>query len=57
MTADFIRVACPSCEHDQLFFERAATQINCDDCGEILAEPAGGAADLHGTPVEAVKQR
>jgi small subunit ribosomal protein S27e len=57
MAGAFLRVACPSCEHEQVVFDRAATEIACGHCGEILAEPAGGLATLRGTVVEAVEQR
>ncbi|MDZ7702760.1 MAG: 30S ribosomal protein S27e [Halobacteriales archaeon] len=57
MAGAFLRVACPSCEHEQVVFERASTQISCDDCGEVLAEPTGGAATLRGEVVEAVEAR
>lgn len=57
MTGAFLRVACPSCEHEQIVFDRAATEIACGDCGEILAQPTGGAATLRGEVLEAVEQR
>ncbi|MFB6360208.1 MAG: 30S ribosomal protein S27e [Halobacteriales archaeon] len=57
MTGAFLRVACPSCEHEQVLFEQAATPVSCGECGEVLAEPNGGAATLRGTPVETVEQR
>jgi small subunit ribosomal protein S27e len=57
MTGDFLRVACPSCEHEQVLFERAATPVTCGECGEVLAEPAGGTATFRATPVETVEHR
>lgn len=57
MAGAFLRVACPSCEHEQVLFERAATEVSCNDCGEILAEPTGGAAALRGEVVETVEAR
>ena len=57
MAGAFLRVACPSCEHEQVVFERAATVINCGECSEVLAEPTGGAASLRGEVVEAVEAR
>ena len=57
MTGAFLRVACPSCEHEQILFDRAATEVSCADCNELLAEPTGGVADLHATVVEAVESR
>jgi small subunit ribosomal protein S27e len=57
MTGDFLRVACPSCEHEQVLFERAATPVTCGECGEVLAEPAGGTAMFRATPVETVEHR
>ena len=57
MAGAFLRVACPSCEHEQVVFDRAATAVSCASCNELLAEPTGGVAELHATVVEAVESR
>ena len=57
MAGAFLRMACPSCEHEQTIFERAATVVSCGECGEVIAEPTGGAAALRGEIVEAVEAR
>ena len=57
MPGSFVRVACPDCEHEQVLFDRAATEVACAVCGATLARPTGGKAALAGTPVEAVEAR
>lgn len=42
----FFRVKCPDCENEQVVFEKASTVVDCVVCGKILAEPAGGKADV-----------
>jgi len=42
----FFRVKCPDCENEQVVFEKASTVVDCVVCGKVLAEPAGGKADL-----------
>ncbi len=47
----FLRVHCRDCGNEQILFERATTQINCEVCGSVLARPAGGKAKLTGATV------
>ena len=42
----FFRVKCPDCENEQVVFEKASTVVDCVVCGKVLAEPAGGKADI-----------
>ncbi len=42
----FFRVKCPDCENEQVVFEKASTVVDCVVCGKVLAEPAGGKADM-----------
>ncbi|MBP7120153.1 MAG: 30S ribosomal protein S27e [Methanolinea sp.] len=42
----FFRVKCPDCENEQVVFEKASTVVDCVVCGKVLAEPAGGKADV-----------
>ncbi len=48
----FVRVECPKCGHIQIIFDRAATVVKCQKCGEVLAEPTGGKARIYGKVVE-----
>jgi small subunit ribosomal protein S27e len=48
MTGKFIKVKCEKCKNEQVIFEKAASQVKCLVCGEVLAEPGGGKADIKG---------
>lgn len=40
----FIKVKCHSCGKEATIFGRAATEIKCTKCNEVLAIPRGGKA-------------
>jgi small subunit ribosomal protein S27e len=42
----FIEVVCPKCKNEQIIFNKAATKVFCVVCGNLLAEPTGGMADV-----------
>lgn len=44
----FYRVACKKCKNTQIIFNKAATLVRCQKCGEILAVPTGGKAEIRG---------
>ncbi len=48
----FVRVKCKKCGHIQVVFDRAATEVKCLGCGEVLARPRGGKALILGEIVE-----
>jgi small subunit ribosomal protein S27e len=47
-TSRFLRVRCISCESEQIIFNHTKTIVKCLTCEEILAEPTGGKAKIHG---------
>ena len=49
----FLRVRCRTCENEQIIFSHTTHVISCRNCGETLAEPTGGKANING-PVIAV---
>lgn len=57
MPGDFLSVACPECDNEQVVFGNAATTVACAVCGSTLATPRGGHADLHGDLIETVQER
>lgn len=57
MAGTFLLVNCPDCENEQTLFEKAATPIECSECGEPLARPTGGKAQLYGTVTDVVEAR
>ena len=44
----FLRVKCPKCGNEQLIFSNTVNKINCNVCGELVAEPTGGRAKING---------
>ena len=45
MPGKFIKVRC-KCKNEQVIFDKPATVVRCLVCNEIIAEPAGGKADV-----------
>jgi small subunit ribosomal protein S27e len=50
-TSCFLRVRCISCESEQIIFSHSSTKIQCQTCGETLAEPTGGKAKLNASVI------
>lgn len=48
----FIKVRCSKCKNEQIIFEKASTEVKCLVCGEILAKPKGGKAEILTTVLE-----
>jgi small subunit ribosomal protein S27e len=44
----FLRVKCQKCGNEQLIFSNAVNKITCNVCGETLASPTGGRAEING---------
>ena len=44
----FLRVKCPKCGNEQLVFSNSVNKITCNVCGETLATPTGGRAEING---------
>ena len=42
----FLRVRC-ECKNEQVIFGKAATEVKCLVCNEVLATPTGGKAKLN----------
>jgi len=42
----FLKVKCVECGSEQIIFGCATTQVRCETCGKILAEPSGGKAKI-----------
>lgn len=57
MAGDFYRVVCPECEHEQVVYGKAASAVECADCGATLATPTGGKAAFTGEVAETVEAR
>ncbi|AKH97301.1 30S ribosomal protein S27e [Halanaeroarchaeum sulfurireducens] len=57
MAGRFITVQCPDCENEQTLFEKASTTVACAVCGNTLARPTGGLADIDADVTEVVEAR
>jgi small subunit ribosomal protein S27e len=38
----FLKVKCSKCKNEQIIFEKAASNVTCSVCKEILAKSTGG---------------
>jgi small subunit ribosomal protein S27e len=47
-SSTFVRVRCPKCGNEQLLYSNAVNTVNCNVCGETLAEPTGGKVRIKG---------
>jgi len=50
----FIKVRCSKCKNEQIIFEKAATEVKCLVCDEVLARPTGGKAKLNTNVLEII---
>ena len=57
MAGAFYRVRCPECENEQVVYGKAASRVECVECGTTLATPTGGKAAFSGDVVETVEAR
>ena len=46
MTSFFLKVKCKKCKNEQVIFGNPASDVKCLVCGEVLAKPTGGIADV-----------
>jgi small subunit ribosomal protein S27e len=42
----FLKIKCSKCKNEQIIFEKAAGDVTCSVCKEILAKSTGGKAKL-----------
>ena len=42
----FIKVKCNKCKNEQIIFGKAASEVKCLVCGNVLAVPTGGKTKL-----------
>lgn len=52
MAREFLKVECEECGNQQNIFSHAATEVECLVCGDVVAEPQGGKAEINGNVVE-----
>lgn len=49
MAGKFLHVKCRKCKHEQIMFEKPSTKVKCAKCGQVIALPTGGKADIRTT--------
>jgi small subunit ribosomal protein S27e len=47
----FLRVKCPDCGNEQVVFSNATSEVKCNICSAVLAEPTGGKVAIRGEVV------
>ncbi|MBI4175581.1 MAG: 30S ribosomal protein S27e [Candidatus Aenigmarchaeota archaeon] len=55
MVSQFVKVKCEKCKNEQVIFEKAASQVHCLVCNEVLAIPTGGKSDIKAKILGGVK--
>ena len=53
--SNFLLVKCSKCKNEQIIFNKPATLVKCLVCGEVLAEPTGGKAELKAKVLKELK--
>jgi len=54
MDSKFLKVKCKNCKNEQVIFNKASITVKCLVCGNVLAEPKGGRADIKTKVIEVV---
>ena len=44
----FLKVKCKECNEENIVYSHASSSVTCKSCGNVIAEPSGAAATLHG---------
>ncbi len=55
MTGEFVKVKCEGCKNEQVIFSKAAGEVKCLVCGEVLARNSGGKAEIIGKIIKTVE--
>lgn len=48
MAQNFVRIECEECGNKQNIYSRPSTEVDCLVCGEVIATPTGGVAEISG---------
>jgi small subunit ribosomal protein S27e len=44
----FQKVKCKECDEENIVYSHASTPVTCKSCGNVISEPSGSRATLHG---------
>lgn len=47
-SSKFQKVKCKECDEENIVYSHASSSVTCKSCGNVIAEPSGGVATLHG---------
>lgn len=47
-SSKFQKVVCSECEETQVLYSHASTQVACNSCGNVIAQPTGSKAVIYG---------
>ena len=47
-SSKFQKIKCKECDEENIVFSHASTSVTCKSCGNVIAEPSGAVATLHG---------
>lgn len=50
--SNFSKVRCPKCKNEQVIFTKAASNVKCLVCDELLAQSTGGKAKILAEVIE-----
>lgn len=51
----FIKVRCNKCKNEQIVFGKAASNVKCLVCDELLLEPTGGKSKIRARVLEVLE--
>jgi len=52
--SNFLKVKCTKCGNEQVVFDRAAVQVKCNVCEDVLLETRGGKAKIKGEVTQVI---
>ena len=47
-SSKFQKVNCNECNEENIVYSHASSEVTCKSCGNVIAEPTGSVASLHG---------
>jgi len=51
----FQKISCNECGETQVVYSHSSTRVMCNSCGNLLSEPTGAKAWLHGSVSETLE--
>ena len=47
-SSKFHKVKCKECDEENIVYSHASSEVTCKSCGNIIAQPTGAVATIHG---------